>query len=315
MDIPFSGQFAQYIGYYRDPGVSPNPDDGNNTEDNRVHLRINCAGRCVIPGDFYRYQPGGRNDYYLMYLYSGTLSMFIGEDRNAEYSLMEPGHLFIFPPHITFRYSNAGSDPICYLWAHATGYGVAGLLSDCAIPIGAQRYVGFPPEAEEKFAALFKTFLLRGPCMDVACAAHFMDICAMFGGVFAADAPTGRLQNASAELRDKTRRIYTSLSYLHENLSKPISVVLLAEMENLSVSRYRSLFHDATGMSPITYITGLRMHRAAELLSQTNLQILDIALSVGYEDPQYFSRMFRKTWGVSPAVYGKRRRSTSSASN
>ena len=68
----------------------------------------------------------------------------------------------------------------------------------------------------------------------------------------------------SVTARDNIRRIYTSLSYLHENLSQPISVPFLAEMEHLGVSRYRALFHAATGMPPIADLTDLRMKRAAE---------------------------------------------------
>lgn len=306
-------QELQLINYYRNPVGHPHPDIANDRENNLCYLRINCAGRCIIPGYFYRSQPGGRNDYYLMYLYGGTLSLTVGEAPHTEHQLLEPGHLFVFPPHISFIYSNAGDEPIRYLWAHATGYGVASLLSDCAIPVGAPRYVGFPSDAEEKFRALFKVFLQHDACFDVAAAARFMDICAMFGSTLnispasqEADDPDD--VNPQTVPHDHIRRIYTSISYLHENLSKPMSVSFLAAMEHLCVSRYRTLFHKATGMSPTEYITKLRMHRAAELLIQTNLQVFDIALSVGYEDPQYFSRVFRRTWGVSPAVYGKRRK-------
>ena len=135
----------------------------------------------------------------------------------------------------------------------------------------------------------------------------------MFGRALARsrDTVNGKYHpSADIAVRDHTRRIYTSLSYMHENLSSPMSISFLAEMEHLGVSRYRTLFHAATGMSPIAYLTDLRMKHAAEILIHTELSVADVALSVGYEDPQYFSRVFRRTWGVSPAVYGKRRRSS-----
>ncbi len=315
MESHINEEYAQLIGYYHNPNGLPHPDIANNIEDNRSYLRVNCVGRCVIPGDFLRYQPHGREDYYLMYLYGGTLSVSIGDAPEDEHLLLTPGQLFIFPPHITFHYENGGNEPICYLWVHATGYGAAGLLADCALPVGTPLSVGLVSDAEEKFRALFKIFLLRDPCFDVSAAAHFMELCAMFGRalVRAREAAGGHCSTADdIAVRDNTRRIYTSLSYMHENLSSPMSISFLAEMEHLGVSRYRTLFHAAMGMSPIAYLTDLRMKRAAEILSHTELSVTDVALSVGYEDPQYFSRVFRRTWGISPAVYGKRRKESSS---
>lgn len=311
MESPFVGEYAQFIGYYHIADAEPNPDIGNNIEDMRCYLRVNCAGRCIIPGDFLRWQKGGREDFYMMYLYRGTLSLRVGDDQTAEQLLLTPGHLFIFPPHITFTYHNAGEEPICYLWAHATGYGTAGLLADCALPIGTPLSVGHVSEAEEKFKGLFKTLLLHEPFFDITAASQFMELCAMFGRALARERENTKGHRDpmdSVNARDNIRRIYTSLSYLHENLSQPISVPFLAEMEHLGVSRYRTLFHAATGMSPISYLTDLRMKRAAEILMHTELSVADVALSVGYEDPQYFSRVFRQYWQVSPAVYASRRK-------
>lgn len=311
MESHINEELAHLLSYYRIPDGQPHPDIINNIEDNRCYLRVNCAGRCIIPGDFLRYQPHGREDYYMMYLYSGTLSVYIGDMPEDEHILLTPGQLFIFPPHITFTYHNASDEPICYLWVHATGYGTAGLLADCALPIGTPLSVGDVSEAEGKFKGLFKTLLLHEPFFDITAASQFMELCAMFGRALAGNRDTvSRNPHPSADIavRDSTRRIYTSLSYMHENLSQPISVPFLAEMEHLGVSRYRTLFHAATGMSPITYLTNLRMKRAAEILTHTELSVADVALSVGYEDPQYFSRVFRQHWQVSPAVYASRRK-------
>ena len=313
MESHINEEIAHLLGYYRIPDGQPHPDIINNVEDNRCYLRVNCAGRCIIPGDFLRYQPHGREDYYLMYLYGGTLSVYIGDIPEDEHILLTPGQLFIFPPHITFRYENAGSVPISYLWVHATGYGTAGLLADCTLPVGTPLSVGLVSDAEDQFRGIFKTLLLQEPFFDITAASQFMELCTMFGRALARSRDTGNGKyppSADINDRDTTRRIYTSLSYMHENLSSPMSISFLAEMEHLGVSRYRTLFHAATGMSPIAYLTDLRMKHAAEILIHTELSVADVALSVGYEDPQYFSRVFRRTWGVSPAVYGKRRRSS-----
>ncbi|MBQ3591189.1 MAG: helix-turn-helix transcriptional regulator, partial [Clostridia bacterium] len=110
-------------------------------------------------------------------------------------------------------------------------------------------------------------------------------------------------QGSSIPDGQQTQRLYTSLSFLHEHYSQPLSISALAAMETLSVSRYRMLFHEIFGISPITYLTRLRMRQALTLLLQTNLPISHISSSVGYEDPLYFSRAFRRMFGLSPTDY------------
>jgi len=114
-----------------------------------------------------------------MYLYSGTLSVTTGE--TAETITLFPGYLFVFPPHTYFQYCNMGNTPIQYLWVHFTGYGAAALLSDCSIPLLTPCNVGFPENTEEKFQALFRTFLIGEPIRDIAAASRLMDICVLFG--------------------------------------------------------------------------------------------------------------------------------------
>ena len=285
-------------GYYRiNPGVEFS-DIENDVEDLSRYVSVNCAGRCTIPEPFIREQPGGRNDYYVMYLYAGRLSVTLENEEKKEPITLAPGQLLVFPPHKTFGYRNQTSETVRYLWFHITGYGAAGLLSDCLMPLGVPSAVGFPKEAEEKFGNLFRAFLIGDPCRDILTCSCVMDICAMFGRIL-----TKKEENDKQQQTVDPKRIYRSLSFVHRNLSKPISVRELAEMENLGASRYRALFHRVTGLSPIRYITIQRMQRATELLSQTALSISAVAESVGYEDSLYFSRVFRNEFGVSPQAY------------
>ena len=57
------------------------------------------------------------------------------------------------------------------------------------------------------------------------------------------------------------------------------------------------------GMTPMQYITFLRITRAKELLRSTDYSIQEISSMVGYENPLYFSRIFKKQTGYSPSEY------------
>lgn len=80
----------------------------------------------------------------------------------------------------------------------------------------------------------------------------------------------------------------------------------LAQIENLSVSRYCALFRNLIGMPPSQYIIDLKLKNACELLAESNYSIKKIGNSVGYNDAQMFSNFFRKHLGISPSDYRKR---------
>jgi AraC-like DNA-binding protein len=84
---------------------------------------------------------------------------------------------------------------------------------------------------------------------------------------------------------------------------RPASVVALAATANLSVSHFCALFKHVIGFAPIDYLLHQRIQRACELLDTTEQPIKRIAGEIGFADPLYFSRVFRKVHGVSPKAY------------
>lgn len=79
----------------------------------------------------------------------------------------------------------------------------------------------------------------------------------------------------------------------------------------LSYEYLRKLFKKETGVSPLKYLSGKRMLLAAEIISggltnqYSDYTVSQIAEECGFSDPMYFSRMFKKTFGVPPTEYGK----------
>lgn len=65
---------------------------------------------------------------------------------------------------------------------------------------------------------------------------------------------------------------------------------------------YRQLKNE-TNLTPSQFIRSIRLEKAIDLLLQTDLNISEIAFEVGFNDPNYFSRMFRESYGVSPGKY------------
>ena len=73
----------------------------------------------------------------------------------------------------------------------------------------------------------------------------------------------------------------------------------------MSVSWFLRNFKQVTGMSPMHYILMNRINNATSLLETTDYNIAEISAIVGYENPMYFSRLFKKQKGVSPTDYRK----------
>ena len=93
--------------------------------------------------------------------------------------------------------------------------------------------------------------------------------------------------------------------WMEANLSARVSVAELARRLRVSTRTLDRRFRTATGQPPLRYWQSRRMRLAKELLERTNLAIGDIAYRVGYQDPAYFSVLFKREMSVSPLEYRK----------
>lgn len=93
-------------------------------------------------------------------------------------------------------------------------------------------------------------------------------------------------------------------AFVAENYCDPnISLLLVARHVGLSPAHFSTLFSQAHGVPFISYLTNMRMERAKELLANTDQKLAAIALDIGYNEPNYFSHVFRKTVGMTPKEY------------
>ena len=95
-----------------------------------------------------------------------------------------------------------------------------------------------------------------------------------------------------------------AIALVESNLEESeLSVTQLSDELNMSrVQLYRKL-HGLTGLPPNEFIRTIRLKRAAQLLAKSGASIKEIAFSVGFKDPSYFGRAFRKQFGLSPSEY------------
>lgn len=117
------------------------------------------------------------------------------------------------------------------------------------------------------------------------------------------------------EFRDRNGKGYGDTSigraraYLAQNFSDPnLMLQDAADEVHLSQSHFSTVFAQETGITFTQYLTALRIGKAKELLETTEMRSSQIATEVGYNDPHYFSYLFKKNTGMTPGEYRKNSR-------
>ena len=96
-----------------------------------------------------------------------------------------------------------------------------------------------------------------------------------------------------------------SIQYINEHFYENIDLKTLADIEHYNMSYYSDWFKNNMNITVTEYIKNLRIKKAKELMTETDLSILQIAQRVGYEHNSSFTRAFKETEGISPAQFRK----------
>lgn len=92
------------------------------------------------------------------------------------------------------------------------------------------------------------------------------------------------------------------ITYMKDHYQQNITLEKLAKLSNLTKSQISYIFNKYTNKRPIDYLIQYRIKKAMNLLETTDLLISEVAEEVGYQDPFYFSRIFKKYTGFSPTL-------------
>ena len=114
---------------------------------------------------------------------------------------------------------------------------------------------------------------------------------------------TQSLKKFESEIIDVTSPITSSINFIRENIRESINLKQLSEKACMSTTSFYRSFKRELGMSPIEFILNEKIKYAKKLLSNPKINIAEVSYATGFEDYNYFIRLFKKYEGVTPKQY------------
>lgn len=107
--------------------------------------------------------------------------------------------------------------------------------------------------------------------------------------------------------RSNNLRVKSMMEYIGGHYGEKLTLERIAQAGCVSPRECGRCFQETLGVSPIQYVTDVRLRRACQLLAHTDLSVTDIAVSCGFGTSSYFGRVFRERFGQSPRAYRRGR--------
>lgn len=255
-----------------------------------VELSIfNCGLQSCERG--YTWGPGVRDHYLIHYVANGKGTYTVSNKVHEVCA----GDIFLAKPNQLITYSADQNDPWEYYWVGFNGACANKLVAQ--LPFRDTLPVHHCKNPDRVKKALFDIFLSRGP--DPRNEAMMVGYLYLF---------IAELMQEAQELEPHTgnsssQYVLNAIKYIQFNYSHNISIDDIAKAVGVSRSHLYRVFMSNVGQSPIDYLTNYQINEACVLLRESNLSIAEIAVSVGFFDQFYFSRVFKKNKGVPPSRY------------
>lgn len=250
------------------------------------------------------YWKKGRRDYQILYVASGKAHFWF----NGIEEIVDSGHMVLYKPKEVQKYVYYVEDHPEVFWIHFTGYDVKNILEYHGISLNQHVfYSGTLPEYKMSFRKIIRELQQCEYGYEDYIASSFNNILLLV---------SRQQQNGENYTVTIPEEIEMAVSYFNENYNTKISVAQYAESLHISTNWFIRNFKQHMKISPAQYLLSLRMVNAQSLLENTDYsvgEIAEIAEIVGYDNQLYFSRVFKKEYGISPAQYRKRAENQSAA--
>ena len=105
--------------------------------------------------------------------------------------------------------------------------------------------------------------------------------------------------------KSQSKSVLLAKQYINEHYAEPLTLDQIGQIVGLNPSYFSNIFRKESNCTFTEYLTEIRMKNARQLITDTDLEIIEIAEQTGFHDIKYFSRCFRKITGMTPSAYRK----------
>lgn len=265
-------------------------------EDDTIPLRINCCGvyRLLTRLSLTTIRATGRPDYQLLYIASGKAEFVL----NGAAVTIPAGNIVLYGPGEYQQYTYLLEDRPEVFWVHFTGYEAADLLSRTGLSLEDCRILrtGCASRYQDLFLSMIRELQLPRPLSGDFSSLYFKELLLTV---------ERQIAEGGKNKPQIQKEMEHAVHFFHENFSADIDISDYAASLHMSTCWFIRSFKQYVGVPPLQYLTSIRINKAKELLESTDCPVSEIGSIIGYENPLYFSRIFKKQTGLSPAVYRK----------
>lgn len=240
------------------------------------------------------HRPGGRLDFQILYVASGQTHFYLESPEKD--TIVTAGHMVVYRPGEPQKYVYYGDEQAEVYWVHFTGNNVRNILRRYGI-MDNMRVIdtGTSMEYTRIFKQMIQELQRRQADYEELLTFLLHQLLILIHR---------RLSHAHRVKNDYlNREMETAIQYFNDNYNSELCVEHYAASRGMSVSWFIRSFRQYTGSTPMQYIVSLRVTNAQMLLENTGYNVSEIGRIVGYDNPLYFSRIFKKQKGVSPSGY------------
>jgi AraC-like DNA-binding protein len=233
------------------------------------------------------------NEYQLLYLVKGE---GIFHSASVQEAPLHAGDLFLLFPGEWHSYHPLKSSHWKSYWIGFKGKNMddrvkAGFLS----PQKPLYHVGFSAEMVRLYESALKTAQVEAPFAQQTLAGMVNLLVGLMYSLIRNNDLNSHYGHLDIVNRARLR--------IRQSIEEDVSIQQIAEELGTSYSNLRKLFKEYTGVSPALYQQDLRLQRAKELLTTTNLSIKEVAYKLCFDSPDYFSMKFKNKAGVTPSMF------------